>query len=45
MIIVAFFIGLYTNKIYVSKIKDNKNQIEFQEIVSNVLFDFLYKLS
>lgn len=41
MLVVAFFIGLSTNKIYVSKIKDNKNKVEFQKIVSDILFDFL----
>ncbi|MGO5054104.1 EAL domain-containing protein [Lachnospiraceae bacterium LCP25S3_G4] len=41
MLVVAFFIGLSTNKMYVSKIKDNKNKIEFQKIVSDILFDFL----
>lgn len=40
-LVVAFFIGLSTNKMYVSKIKDNKNKIEFQKIVSDILFDFL----
>ena len=41
MLVVAFFIGLSTNKMYVSKIKDNKNKVEFQKIVSDILFDFL----
>lgn len=40
MVIVAFFISLSTNKMYISKFKDNKIKIEFQKIVSNVLFDF-----
>lgn len=41
MLVVAFFIGLSTNKMYVSKIKDNKNKVEFQKKVSDILFDFL----
>lgn len=41
MLVVALFIGISTNKMYVTKIKDNKNKIEFQKIVSDISFDFL----
>ncbi len=41
MIIVAFFISLSVNKVYVSKIKENRDKIKFQKIVSDILFDFL----
>lgn len=39
--IVAFLIGLYINRMYVTKIKENNIQIAFQEMVSEVLFDFV----
>lgn len=38
---IAFFTAIMTNKIYISKIEDNNKQIKFQEIVSNVLFNFV----
>lgn len=41
LFMVALIIGLYTNNIYVSKIKDNKEQMIFQEMTSDILFDFL----
>ncbi len=40
MLIVAFFIGLYSNRIYVSKIKENTEQLKFEKMVSDNLFDF-----
>lgn len=39
--LVAFFIGLYTNRMYVAKIKENNYQIEFQKMVSAISFDFV----
>lgn len=39
--IVAFFIGLYINRIYIKKIKENKHQIEFQKLGSDILFEFV----
>lgn len=39
--IIAFLIGLYMNKLYVSKIKENKHQITFQKMVSDILFEFV----
>lgn len=41
LFIVTFLIGLYVNRLYISKIKENKEQIEFQKMVSEVLFDFV----
>lgn len=38
---VAFLIGLYINRMYVTKIKENKDQIDFQQMVSEILFDFV----
>lgn len=43
MIIIGatFFIGLYINRIYLAKIKENDYQIEFQKMVSDVSLRFL----
>lgn len=41
LFVVAFLIGLYVNRLYISKIKENKEQIDFQKMVSEVLFDFV----
>lgn len=41
MFIVALFTGLYINKMYVNKIKKNKNQIKFQKMNSDILFEFV----
>lgn len=41
MFIVAFFTGFYINKIYLSKIKENKHQLEFQQMASDVLLEFV----
>lgn len=40
MIIVAFLIASFINKIYVSKIKENKDQIKLQKINLELSFDF-----
>lgn len=40
-IIVAFILGSYVNKMYVAKVRENKKQIAFQELISAVTFDFL----
>lgn len=37
----VFLTGLYINKVYVAKIKENARQIKFQEMVSDITFDFL----
>lgn len=39
--IAAFLVGLYINRIYVAKIKENQYQIASQKLVSEVLFDFV----
>lgn len=41
ILVLPFFIGLYVNRMYVAKIKENNYQIEFQQMVSEVLFDFV----
>lgn len=41
IIVASFFIGSYINRIYISKIKENDYQIEFQKMVSEVSFEFL----
>lgn len=41
IIFAAFFIGSYINRIYIAKIKDNKYQIEFQKMVSDISLDFV----
>ena len=41
MFITAYFIGSYVNKIYVSKIKENTYQIQFQKMNSDTSYDFI----
>lgn len=41
VIIAIFIIGSYINKIYVAKIKENNNQIEFQKMNADISLDFL----
>lgn len=40
-ILVAFALGSYVNRIYTARVKENKEQIRFLEIVSDITFDFL----
>lgn len=40
-LIVAFFLGSYTNKVYIAKVKENKKQAAFQKVVSDITFSFL----
>lgn len=42
LLVVAFSLGSYINKVYIAKIKENDYQIAFQKLVSDVSFDFLY---
>lgn len=37
----VFLAGIYINKVYVGKIKENDRQIKFQEMVAEITFDFL----
>jgi diguanylate cyclase (GGDEF)-like protein len=39
--VIALWIGLYVNKIYVAKLKENAYQIGFQKMVSEISFDFV----
>ncbi len=39
---VAFLIGLYINRMYVGKIKENQSQLSFQKMVSDNLFEFVH---
>ncbi len=39
--IIALWIGLYINKIYVAKLKENAYQIGFQKMLSEISFDFV----
>lgn len=39
--ILVFLTGLYINRMYLRRIKENKYQISFQEMVSDVLFEFV----
>jgi len=39
--IIASFIGLYINKIYVDKAKENQDQMAFQKMNSDISFDFV----
>lgn len=41
MFLVSFLMGLYINRIYVDKIRENLSQIAFQEMISEILFDFV----
>ncbi len=41
MLIVAFFIGLYINKLYVTKVRENSKQIAFQKINSDISREFI----
>ncbi|KPU44637.1 phytochrome-like protein cph2 [Oxobacter pfennigii] len=41
LFVMALWIGLYVNKIYVSKLKENACQIGFQKIISEISFDFV----
>ncbi len=39
--ILAFWLGSLVNRIYVKKIEENIQQIEFQKLVSDISFDFI----
>lgn len=39
--IIALWIGLYINKVYVAKLKENAYQIGFQRMLSEISFDFV----
>lgn len=39
--LISLVIGLFINKIYVSKLKENSYQIEFQRMVSEISYDFM----
>lgn len=39
--ITALWVGLYVNKIYVAKLKENVCQIGFQKMISEISFDFV----
>lgn len=39
--LIALWIGLYVNKIYVAKIKENADQICFQKLISEISFNFV----
>lgn len=41
MFVLAFLIGFYVNKIYVAKIKENKEQIKFQKMNSVISLEFV----
>lgn len=41
MFILAFLVGLYINKLYVAKIKENKNQVEFQKFNADISLEFV----
>ena len=41
MLLVAFLISLYINKIYLAKIQENKYQISFQKMISCISFQFV----
>ena len=41
MFVLAFSLGYYINRIYIAKIKENNYQIEFQKMISDVLFEFV----
>lgn len=41
IIIICFFVGSYVNKLYTAKIKENEDQMDFQKIISDVLFEFV----
>lgn len=41
LLMVAFSLGFYINKIYLAKIKENDDQIAFQKMLSDVLFEFI----
>lgn len=40
-ILAAFILGSYVNRIYTARVKENKEQIHFLELVSDITFDFL----
>ena len=41
MFIVAFFVGSYVNRTYVTRLRENTYQVHFQKLVSEVSFDFV----
>lgn len=41
VIVVAFFIALYVNKIYIKRLEQNETQIKYQKMVSRVSTDFI----
>lgn len=41
ILMIVFSLGSYINRIYISKLKENEDQIEFQKMVSDVSFEFL----
>lgn len=41
MFILAFLVGIYINKLYVLKIKENNEQIEFQRINAEISLEFV----
>ncbi len=41
ILIIAFLVGLYVNKVYIAKIKENEYQIRFQQLDSEISSDFI----
>ncbi len=41
MFVVAFFVGSYVNRTYVTRLRENTYQVHFQKLVSEVSFDFV----
>lgn len=39
--ITIFLVGFYVNKIYIARVKENNYQIQFQKMVSDILFEFV----
>lgn len=40
-LVIAFILGSYVNKVYIAKVRENREQILFLELVSAVTFDLL----
>ena len=40
-LITAFILGSYVNKVYIAKVRENREQITFLELVSAITYDLL----
>ncbi|MFT4007071.1 MAG: GAF domain-containing protein [Lacrimispora sp.] len=39
--IIALWLGLFINRVYIERLKENSRQIEFQKLISDISFDFI----